>query len=73
MTRLARALGRALLWVGVALIALGIATAGVALYLSSWPIRRLATRSSTGARVIALQELLVALAGAVAAFRATPP
>jgi hypothetical protein len=71
VTRLARGLARALFWVGVSLIALGIVCAGLSLYVGSWPIRRLAGRSSTGARVASVQELLAAVAGAVAAFRTT--
>lgn len=70
MSRLVRGTCRALLYVGVGLIALGIVCAALSLYLGTWPLRRLAGRSAAGARVGAIQELLAAVAGAVAVFRA---
>lgn len=69
MTRVVRMVARALFWVGVGLVALGIVCAGLSLYVGTWPLRRLARRTSTGARVEAVQELLAAVAGAVAVFR----
>lgn len=73
MTRLARGVARALFWVAVSLIALGVVCAGLSLYVGSWPLRRLAARSSAGARMAAIQELLNAVAGAVAVFRTSDP
>jgi hypothetical protein len=69
VTRIARGAARSLFWVGVAFIALGLVVAGVGLYVGTWPLRRLAIRSSAGARMAALQELLTAVAGTVAVFR----
>lgn len=69
MNRIARAVARALFWVGLGLIALGVVCAGLSLYVGSWPLRRLAGRNTAGARLAALQELLTAAAGTLAVFR----
>lgn len=70
MTRVARGIARALVFVGFALVALGIVVALVGVYVGSWPLRRLARRSPAGARVAAVQTAMLAAGDLLAAFRA---
>lgn len=68
MRTLSRALARALLVVGIVTLLVGVIVCGLGLYVGSWPLRRLGRRSEH-APLVAVQELAVAMVGAVSVFR----
>lgn len=59
-----------LIAIGLGTLLIGVLVVGAGLYVGTWPLRRLAGHSPNAARLAALQELAVAVAGAVSAFRA---
>lgn len=70
MSRLARGVAHGLLWAGAVMIAVGLVTMLLGVYVGSWPLRRLAGRNPGMAKMAAVQELLVAAGGLLAALRA---
>lgn len=71
MTRVARAFGRTIVWVGLGFVALGLVAIGAGVYVGSWPVRRVARRAPAIARMAALQEALLAAGALLGAFRSS--
>lgn len=70
MRALARMLARVLFALGATLLFAGLIALALGIYVGSWPLRRLARRDDgPAAKLAALQELAVAIAGAAAVLR----
>ena len=70
----ARFLSRALIAIAAVTLLVGVLVLGLGFYVGTWPLRRLGRRDEgAGAKLAAIQELAVAVAGAVSAFRARQP